>query len=205
VMATVAVFLALGGAAYAATKLPKNSVGTKQIKNQAVTGVKIKKGTITGTNINLAKLGAVPSATSATIATTANTANALSAPEAMHVVGQPGQPPFEGGSADVAAPGISLQPVAYYKDKEGIVHLEGIVKIGKEETFVGLVPVFTLPPGFRPANGVLQIFQGGSSTTSAVVIAGSNASFEGHSLSGNIIGNKEALVILSGITYRAQS
>jgi len=31
VMATVAVFLALGGAAYAATKLPKNSVGTKQI------------------------------------------------------------------------------------------------------------------------------------------------------------------------------
>ena len=32
VMATIAVFLALGGGAYAALRLPKNSVGTRQIK-----------------------------------------------------------------------------------------------------------------------------------------------------------------------------
>jgi len=31
-MSTVAVFLALGGSAYAAVTLPSNSVGTKQIK-----------------------------------------------------------------------------------------------------------------------------------------------------------------------------
>lgn len=37
VMATIAVFIALGGASYAATKLPKNSVGSKQIKANAVT------------------------------------------------------------------------------------------------------------------------------------------------------------------------
>jgi hypothetical protein len=77
VMATVAVFLALGGGAYAATQLKKNSVGTKQIKNGAVTGAKIKNGTITGTNINLAKLGTVPSAAQAnTAVTAANAANA---------------------------------------------------------------------------------------------------------------------------------
>ena len=46
VMATIAVFIALGGAAYAAG-LPKNSVGSKQIKNNAVTGAKIKKGAVT--------------------------------------------------------------------------------------------------------------------------------------------------------------
>jgi hypothetical protein len=36
VMATVAVFIALGGASYAAIKLPKNSVGSKQLKSGAV-------------------------------------------------------------------------------------------------------------------------------------------------------------------------
>src|ERR1700742_2055730 len=41
VAATLALFLALGGAAYAATQLPKNSVGTKQLKKGAVTAAKI--------------------------------------------------------------------------------------------------------------------------------------------------------------------
>jgi hypothetical protein len=41
VVATLALFLALGGVGYAAIKLPKNSVGTKQLKNGAVTGKKI--------------------------------------------------------------------------------------------------------------------------------------------------------------------
>lgn len=40
VMATIAVFIALGGASYAAIKLPKNSVGTKQLKKGAVTPAK---------------------------------------------------------------------------------------------------------------------------------------------------------------------
>ena len=45
VAATLALFLALGGAAYAATQLPKNSVGTKQLRNEAVTSGKIAKKT----------------------------------------------------------------------------------------------------------------------------------------------------------------
>jgi hypothetical protein len=44
VMSTLAVFVVLGGGAYAATKLPKNSVGTAQIKNKAVTKAKLAKG-----------------------------------------------------------------------------------------------------------------------------------------------------------------
>lgn len=77
VVSTLCLFLLLGGGAYAAIKLPKNSVGTKQIKNGAVTGIKIRKRTIIGTNINLAKLGTVPSAAQANTAMTAtNAANA---------------------------------------------------------------------------------------------------------------------------------
>jgi hypothetical protein len=41
VMSVVAVFIALGGVGYAALKLPKNSVGTRQIKKKAVTPAKL--------------------------------------------------------------------------------------------------------------------------------------------------------------------
>ena len=45
VMATTAMFIALGGVSYATTQLPKNSVGTKQLKNGAVTPSKISSST----------------------------------------------------------------------------------------------------------------------------------------------------------------
>lgn len=44
VMAAGALFIALGGSAYAATQLPQNSVGTAQLKNGAVTFPKIAAG-----------------------------------------------------------------------------------------------------------------------------------------------------------------
>jgi hypothetical protein len=46
VIATIALFLALGGASYAAIKLPANSVGSKQIKNGAVSSADIKNHSI---------------------------------------------------------------------------------------------------------------------------------------------------------------
>ena len=46
VMATVAVFLALGGGAYAAFTLPANSVGSKQLRKRAVTPSKVAPATI---------------------------------------------------------------------------------------------------------------------------------------------------------------
>jgi hypothetical protein len=47
VVALLALFVAMGGAGYAATNLPKNSVGTKQIKKNAVTSAKVKNGALT--------------------------------------------------------------------------------------------------------------------------------------------------------------
>jgi hypothetical protein len=46
VIATLALFLALGGGAYAAFKLPKNSVGSKQLKTNAVNSSKVKNGSL---------------------------------------------------------------------------------------------------------------------------------------------------------------
>jgi hypothetical protein len=46
VIATIALFLALGGGAYAALKLPTNSVGSAQIKANAVNSSKVKNGSL---------------------------------------------------------------------------------------------------------------------------------------------------------------
>lgn len=46
VMATVAVFLGLGGASFAATHLGRNSVGSRQIRNGAIKSKDIKDGAL---------------------------------------------------------------------------------------------------------------------------------------------------------------
>jgi hypothetical protein len=94
-VACLALFVALGGASYAAVKLPKSSVGAKQLKNGAVTSAKLKAkavtaaklgtgavgttaladGAVTGAKVNAGTLGTVPSATHAASAGTAATAN----------------------------------------------------------------------------------------------------------------------------------
>lgn len=51
VMSSIAVFMVLGGAAIAATQLPKNSVGSKQLKKNAVTAAKIKKNAVNGAKV----------------------------------------------------------------------------------------------------------------------------------------------------------
>jgi hypothetical protein len=58
VISTLCLVLVLGGGtAYAATRLAKNSVGTKQLKNGAVTGAKVKPGSLLAKNF---KAGQIP-------------------------------------------------------------------------------------------------------------------------------------------------
>jgi hypothetical protein len=97
VVALIALFVALGGTGYAAITLPKNSVGSKQIKKGAVTGAKVGKNAIdgskvkndslTGADINegTLNLGKVPSTQNADHATNAdNATNATNATNAGH-------------------------------------------------------------------------------------------------------------------------
>lgn len=47
VVATLALFIALGGVSYAAVNLPKNSVGAKQLKKNSVNSAKVRNGSLT--------------------------------------------------------------------------------------------------------------------------------------------------------------
>ena len=93
VVACIALAVALGGTSYAAIKLPRNSVGTKQLQknavvatklsersvgprklqNNAVTSRTVKKDQLTGEKIVESTLQKVPSATMADTAANANT------------------------------------------------------------------------------------------------------------------------------------
>jgi hypothetical protein len=90
VMSSAAVFLVLaGGTAIAANQmLPKNSVGTKQIKANSITGAKIKNGAVSGAKVDVGSLGTVPGAAHATSADSAtradSAAHATTADSATH-------------------------------------------------------------------------------------------------------------------------
>ena len=207
VMATVAVFIALGGTAYA-FHLGKNSVGSKQlkknavvtakIKKEAVTAAKVKKGTLTGTQINASTLGTVPTAQTAQ---TAQAANTLSPPEAWHEVGAPGEPPFENKWHNF---GQAYESVAFYKDHEDVVHLRGHAIGGDEST------VLRLPPGFRPADEKQLFFQVGCG--GGVACADGTGQLQIDGPGGAKINDSSAFappgaeeLQLSGITFRAES
>jgi hypothetical protein len=80
VVALTALVVALGGTAVAATNLIN---GDKLIEHNSLSGNRLRRHTITGTQVNLKKLGKVPSAKSADTAT-----NASHAASASTVTGQ---------------------------------------------------------------------------------------------------------------------
>jgi hypothetical protein len=221
VVALIALMVALAGTGYAAVHLPKGSVGAKQLKKNAVTkakirnnsvtktkirrnavtrakvaanaitGAKVKNRSVLGKDIRLNSLGTVPSASVAEIATS------LAPLEPLHLVGAAGEPAFAEGAGNVGlvAPDTLTQPVGFYKDRGGIVHLEGFGESGNDGF------LFTLPPGYRPQTGITQVFEAGEAL---ILIFGSNIAISGVDVSGKVLSNK-ATAILTGISFRPGS
>jgi hypothetical protein len=79
VVASLALFAALGGSAYAANQInggsiKKESIGGGKLKKETITSKQIKKGSLNSSVINTSTLATVPSATTATTAQTATSA-----------------------------------------------------------------------------------------------------------------------------------
>ncbi len=198
VVATLALFIALGGGAIAASNLRKNSIGPKQlkknavttskVKNKAITGAKIKPGSITGTQVNASTLGTVPVAT---------LANSIAPSEAWHSAS------LENGwvGPDVGPP--SAETPGFYKDREGTVHLKGFARNGT----VGKA-VFHLPPDYRPAPGKILVEPGiclgcGAVPVSVVSIFGSSLTNPANE--GAVFMPEATTIGFDGITFRAES
>lgn len=216
VMATAAVFIALGGSSYAVTQLPRNSVGSKQLKRNAVTGAKIKSNAITGrkvrnrsltgADLRLDTLGQVPNAAeaqhaqSAERAATASDADKLDGidstgflrstpPEPYHEVGAPGEPGFQNNWTNA---GGGLSTAAFFKDPLGVVHLKGVVA-GDDSTVV-----FTLPTGYRPSQ-ILALPARGPGVENAAMTISTNGDLV---LACDCVGVNP--VGMDGLTFRAE-
>jgi hypothetical protein len=90
VVAFIALFVAIGGSSYAVTRLPSNSVGSKQLRRNAVTGAKVKNRSLTAADIKVSSLAGVASAASAVNATNAAHAGAAAALDKVTYVSTPG-------------------------------------------------------------------------------------------------------------------
>jgi hypothetical protein len=226
----LALFVALGGLAVAAG-LPKNSVGTKQLKRNSVTAIKIKDGAVsatkirdgavsgakipdhsitgtqiadgslTGIQVKASTLGIVPTAERANRANSAERADSLPPPEPWHIVGAPGEPAFMNGWKDFE-PASSFDAVAFYKDHEGVVHLKGRGQGGTG------THMFNLPPGFRPPEKktIFPVVACECPTDSIGVLnIGGNAPSEPINSGAVYVPINATNISLDGITFRAES
>ncbi len=205
VISVLALFVALGGSAYA-FHLGKNSVGSKQLKKNAVSGAKVKNNSLTGSDINEATLGIVPSAAQAVQAThadNASNADALggvaaghylrSPTEPVRLVGTEGNPPFEHTFTNF---GPGYAPAGFYKDQFGIVHLQGLVHPpGFADS------IFTLPEGYRPSQGYNFTYFGAMADDEKIV----PIIIEADGAVTASTSNYNNDLSLDGITFRAES
>jgi hypothetical protein len=182
--------------AVGAAKIQDGAISAAKIQGRAITGAQIADGSLTGAQVNASTLGIVPSAERA------NRADSLPPPEAWHLVGAPGEPPFQNGWQDFE-PASLLEPVAFFKDHEGIVHLKG--RATRAVSASGLI--FALPPGFRPAQDKVLIQAVSCECSSALVgeldISGTKPAEPTNS--GAIYGPNATTVGFDGVTFRAES
>jgi hypothetical protein len=97
VISIAALLVSLGGSAYAVVKINGND-----IENRSISGQKLEKDTLTGAEINEAKLGSLP-------------------PAPIHT------PALQHGWSEL---GGGWAPAGYFKDKLGEVHLVGAIQDG---------------------------------------------------------------------------
>jgi hypothetical protein len=177
VMSTLALFVALGGASYAAVTIGKGQVKSRNIARGAVKSKHVSDFSLGANDLQKGVIPTAPASTS------------IPAQEAFHDVGQPGEPAFQNSW-------VNLDPTnaftaGFYKDGFGEVHLRGLVTGGTSGA------IFQLPPGYRPGK-LLYL----ASTTGSGTHAELSISFSGI-VSRNSFVAPSGAFYLDGATFRA--
>jgi hypothetical protein len=145
VVAYLALFLAVGGGAFAIAKSSK--INGAKLKKRSVAGAKLKKHTITGTEVNLGKLGTVPSAKVSETATTAGVANSLATMTPLKLTRTTSSAT---GATEVAA-AAAATPVTLYEDSHfrlyGKCFVETQIEPFDEEELEAIVYIATKQDG----------------------------------------------------------
>jgi hypothetical protein len=140
VISTIALFVALGGTSYA---VARNSIGTAQLRTNAVTSAKVKNGSLrTGDLAPAARIGQRgPRGPQGPAGAGAGTVDLQ--PEAWQPLG------FIGGWGNYSSGAQGFEGGSFRKDKQGEVHLRGLVS-----RLAGLPAdspiIAVLPAGYRP-------------------------------------------------------
>jgi hypothetical protein len=180
VMATVAVFVALGGSGYAAVTLSKNSVGSKQIKNGAVKNADLAKNAVTSNKVKNGSL------LSADFKPGQLVAGAPGATGPQGPKGDPGAAGATGAKDDTGATGRSaLTPLQTGETLVGGFDLDTEAPVAGAGDFRTFVP-FSIPAPSVPTGAFIAPAGSCSGTHSAptapagkvcvYVVASSNAS-----------------------------
>ena len=150
VMSTIAVFVALGGTSYA---VARNSVGNAQLRANAVTSAKVRNGTLQSRDLSPAARQSVRGP------------RGPQGPAGPAAELPPLEPwkalPFIAGWADYSPGDVGYEHGAYRKDRDGQVHLRGLVtQPGGAPSTSRIIAV--LPAGYRPAKREVFTSNGGN-------------------------------------------
>lgn len=208
-IALLALFVALGGSAYAANSingalLERGSVPGSKLKRGAVTSAKLASNAVTGAKIANGRVGrsdlAAAAVTRAKLAADSVDGSKL----ADGSVGSADLTPFSFTQPVLqngwGISGLTTVP-GFGKDAAGFVHLRGQILDGTLNT-----SAFQLPAGLRPSQaaqfGALHIF-GGNSTACVVTISTSGDVTIGLLTLDTGCAGTAGLYSLDGITFRA--
>ena len=129
----------------------------------------------------------------------------MAASEAFHLVGATGEPAFQHSWQDGLNP--ADEPLSFYKDREGIVHLRGSIYGGPPNNVI-----FQLPSGYRPASGKFAFLTAacecstGQTTILAIAGSGFAANVDGGvSVLNGSFPQTTSRLYLDGISFRAGS
>lgn len=211
VVATLALFVALGGVTYAAIKLPADSVKSKQIKAGAVKEAELADGAVTGPKLGAEAVGSENIAPGAVGSTAVLDDSIQPGDIADDSIGEdeladdqapqaPTLEPCAGGFNWATVPPGDLDP-HYWIDRHQIVHLEGSVRC--PAAMAGGGAIFQMPVEYRPDQNLVRYGQLGAGQSIAQIAVINGAFNPVVVYDGGSAANTEEYISLDGINYRA--